>query len=215
MPYSLINLPSPLLPIPVCLGPSMASKVPMGKSTLVSGIKVTLVRSSKVLDSVIPCLAFLPTDQPSFWRSTISCLPERTGAINCSGGHGRDRLNVWSVEGVSSYWSANTKVFGWFFAMEFDGMLFEEPIYFTHIFKGIQMERNSLSELPLRLWDRATKGSCTEFFATGYPSVAFFAKLKSDDYIARSRGHWPLSSFSADDKSGYKCVNINYTTTCQ
>ena len=103
MPYLEMSSLNHLLPIPVCFGPRIAISVPIGNEALVSGINVTLVCSLKDLVRVTPCLALLPTSQPSFWRRLISCLPEGPVAIRILMNHLRNALDMRPIEGFFSY----------------------------------------------------------------------------------------------------------------
>ena len=186
MPYLLINSFKPFLPIPVCFAPRIAISVPIGNETLVSGTKVTFVWSPKDLVKVIPCLALLPIVQPSFRRRLISFLPESSEAMRTLMNQLRDRLDMRTIEGFSSYWSMNCKLYWWFCAVILDRVLFKEARSLVHIFKCIQVKHNSLFKFSFGLWDRTSKRSCAEFITTGYPSSTLFSKLKGNGNITGS-----------------------------
>jgi hypothetical protein len=75
-----MSLRSPSLPIPVCFSLSIADNVPSGSEARISGTNVTLVRLEGILlVKHLPCFAFHPGFQPSFFKSLISCDPVMAG----------------------------------------------------------------------------------------------------------------------------------------
>jgi len=80
MPYLSIKFNSPYLPRPVCLTLRISDRVPGGSEALVSGTKVTRVRSPNFFVRHFPCLAFLPSVQLSFLSNFINCFPVMAGS---------------------------------------------------------------------------------------------------------------------------------------
>ena len=183
MLYLSIRSIKPLLPIPVCLEPSIAINVPSGNDALVSGTNVTLVRSPKGLVKVAPCFALLPIDQPSFTKSLINCLPESTRAIRNLGDQSRDALNIWSVECLSSYRGVDSDIFRGSCWMIMNRMLLKESFSLANVLQSIQVKHGSFLKSFLSLWNRTTKCSRAKFFTIGYPPSTFFSELKSNNNI--------------------------------
>jgi len=125
------------------------------------------------------------------------------------GGHSRNSLNVGFIESSTAYGCVDPEVFGRLCTIESNGILPEKVVNFVNVFQGVQMKQYRLTKFPFRFLDRPTKGRCAELLTTGYPSITFFAELKSDDYITRSCWHWLPSSFGAGAIHGTKVSTIN------
>lgn len=204
-PYLLRSSSSPVLRRRVCLVPSMADSVPSGKDALVSGMNVTTVRDLCLFVSVIPWVALLPTIQPSFLNSLISCLPDSAGIfVNLGSYQLPQRLNVRSYKGfrISRYGNCDASLGPTM--VKLDIVFLEESFAFSNVFKSIQVQHNSFLKLPLCFGQRASKRRCAKFLTSGNPTSVLLMELKADHYITKRCWH----TYPPLTKSNYFYITI-------
>ncbi len=228
MLYLLRSSSSPLFPRPVCLTPSIAPSVPVSRDVRVSGTNVTLVWLPKLLVRVMPCFARLQTDQPSFWRRVMSCLPVKAGVLvyiggTLSGSQLTKRLNIWSKESVLVDRSRDSDFAFRLGMVRTNILLFEESFSFAYIFQGVYMKYYCFPKSTFCFRKGTTKSRSTKFFTVSSPSSALLTKLQSKNYIPNNSHHCLLWFQSGKYYLLVYSVHLvhsvhhynNFTTCCQ
>jgi len=187
IPYLLKRRNNPALLIPVCLGPSISFKVPLGRDDPTLGINVTLVRSPNFLVMEIPWVAFLPSSHPSLRRTLINCLPVMAGSlVNLGSYQLPKRLYIRLVEVILVYRHTNINVPCRSMLMNRNILFPKKALSFSNIFKCIQVEYNSLPKSFLSLRKGTAKSRSAQLITNSNPSSIFLTESSLKDYISLS-----------------------------
>ena len=204
MPYWLINSNKPSCPIFDCLSLNIAERVPLGIGSLVSRMIVTRVRFPTTLVIDLPWLDFRPYNQPSFWSSLISFIPEMAGnSVYFFLGRCQlsDCLYARCNKSVAVRFYVNSLSF-WSIFINLNTIFFKKSFAFTNILKCIKVKYDCFLQSFFGFIKCTSKIRRTKFITKTYPITIFFVELAGEDNIASHmilllrRLAYPLEYFS-------------------